>query len=335
VKRTLGQLAFAAGLGVTIWLVLRLGFASVVHALAAIGVGGILLLALAHAPTLVVLGAAWRAAARDAPGASLWTFVWGRMMRDAGGELLPFSQVGGFALGARAAALGGAPWVVAAASSLLDIFVEQAAKTPYTAASVALLMWLAPDSRLIPPALIIVALTAVVTGLLAVRRRWVRAKLETAAAALAQRLAQRRPGQLRAGGAPDPEETVAAAREALAPGARLVLSAALHLTGWVMGAAEAWLAFRLLDARLDFAQAMVVDGLYMTGRIFVFAVPAAAGVQEAAYVVLAGLFHVPASTAIAFSLVRRARDLVIGAPALLVWQLIEGGRLQRRRGART
>jgi glycosyltransferase 2 family protein len=325
-KRILGQLVFAAGLGVTIWLVLRLGLGPILHALAAIGVGGILLLALAHAPTLVVLGGAWRSLARDAPGASLWTFVWGRMMRDAGGELLPFSQVGGFALGARAAALGGAPWFTAAASSLLDVFVEQATKAPYTAASVALLMGLAPDSGLITPALIIVAFTAVATGLLAIRRRWVRAKLEAAAAALAQRW----PGRA----APDPEETAAAVRKALAPGGRIGLSAALHLTGWLMGAAEAWLAFRLLDARLDFAQAMVVDGLYMSGRIFVFAVPAAAGVQEAAYVVLAGLFHVPAPTALAFSLVRRARDLVIGAPALLVWQLIEGGRLERRRSAR-
>jgi putative membrane protein len=322
-QRLLGQLVFAAGLGATIWLVLRLGVGPIAHALAVIGVGGILLLALAHTPTLVVLGGAWRALARDAPGASLWTFVWGRTMRDAGGELLPFSQVGGFALGARAAALGGAPWVAAAVSSLLDVFVEQATKTAYTAASVALLLWLAPGSDLIAPTLVIMAFTAVVTGLLALRRRWVRAKLETAAAALAQRWPGWAPS--------DPEETAAAVRKALAPGGRIGLSAALHLTGWLMGAAEAWLAFRLLDARLDLAQAMIVDGLYVAVRLFVCAIPAAAGVQEAAYVVLAGLFHVPAPTAVAFSLVRRARDLVIGAPALLGWQLVEGGRLERVR----
>lgn len=325
-KRILGLLAFATGLGVTIWLVLRLGFGPIVHALGIIGVGGILLLALAHAPTLVVLGAAWRALARNAPRAHLWTFVWGRLMRDSGGELLPFSQIGGFALGARAATLGGAPWITAAASSLLDVFVEQAAKIPYTAASVALLIWLAPASGLIPPALIIVAFSTGVIGLLAVRRGWVRAKLQTAAAALAQRW----PGSA----APDPEETSAALRAALAPRGRVGLSLALHLIGWCMGAAEAWLAFRMLDARLDLAQAMVVDGLYMAVRIFIFTIPAAAGVQEAAYVVLAGLFHVPAPTAVAFSLVRRARDLALGAPALLVWQLIEGGRLGKGRAAR-
>lgn len=320
-KRILGQLAFAVGLAATAWLVLHLGLKAVVQALGVIGVRGILLLALAHAPTLVVLGAAWWALARDAPGAKLWTFVWGRLMRDAGGELLPFSQIGGFALGARAATLGGAPWIPAAASSLLDVFVEQAAKTPYTAASVGLLIWLAPGSGLITPALIIVALTVGVLGLLVARRAWVRSRLQTAAATLAQKW----PGA----SAPDPEATAEAVRRALAPRGRVGLSVALHLIGWCMGAAEAWLAFRLLDARLDLAQAMVVDGLFTSIRLFAFTIPAAAGVQEAAYVVLAGLFGVPAPTAIAFSLVRRARDLVIGAPALLVWQLLEGGRLPR------
>ena len=48
----------------------------------------------------------------------------------------------------RAVALGGVNGVVAAASSLLDVFVEQASKTPYALASAALLIWLAPGSGL-------------------------------------------------------------------------------------------------------------------------------------------------------------------------------------------
>jgi hypothetical protein len=34
--------------------------------------------------------------------------------------------------------------------------------------------------------------------------------------------------------------------------------------------------------------------------------------------------------ALALSLLKRARDLVIGVPALVVWQAIENGRLWRR-----
>ena len=39
--------------------------------------------------------------------------------------------------------------------------------------------------------------------------------------------------------------------------ARIALSAALHPAGWLMGATEARLTFRLVDARLDPAQARV------------------------------------------------------------------------------
>jgi hypothetical protein len=39
--------------------------------------------------------------------------------------------------------------------------------------------------------------------------------------------------------------------------------------------------------------------------------------------------------AIALSLLKRARDLVIGLPALGAWQLLEGGRLWRRLATRS
>lgn len=320
-RRFIGELAFAAGLGATIWLVLHLGWRPIGQALATIGAGGIVLLALAHAPTLLVLGLAWWALTRDgertgkSSGAGPLTFVWGRVMRDAGGELLPFSQLGGAAVGARAVAIGGASGIAAAASSLLDVFIEQAAKTPYSAAATALLLRLAPGSRLFAPALMVLMVTAGGIALLAFKREWVRTRLKEMASALAQRW----PGH----GGPDPATIEAEVGQALSPRGRVGLSFALHLVAWCMGAAEAWLALRLLGAPVDLAQALVIDGLFVAVRVFAFSIPAAAGVQEAAYIVLGGLFNVPAPTAVAYSLVRRGRDLVLGAPALLVWQIAE------------
>jgi hypothetical protein len=43
------------------------------------------------------------------------------------------------------------------------------------------------------------------------------------------------------------------------------------------------------------------------------------------------VFGIGAPTALAFSLVRRARDLMVGAPAVVAWQVME----RRRRGIRT
>jgi putative membrane protein len=321
-RRWLGELAFAAGLCATVWLVLHLGWRPIGQALADIGVDGVLILALAHGPTLVVLGMAWWTLAREAaPAAPPQAFVWGRLMRDAGGELLPFAQVGGFALGVRATALGGVSGVVAAVSGLLDVFVEQAAKIPYSVASLLLLMWLAPTSGLIAPGAVAAAVSCGLIGLAVLKRRWARDRLQAMAAALARRW----PGS----GAPDPAEVEASVARSFPPRRRLVQSAGLHLVGWGMGAAEAWLAFRLLGVHIGIAEAVVIDGLFTAIRVFAFTIPAAIGVQEAAYVVLAGLFGVPAPVAVAFSLVRRARDFVIGAPALIAWQIYE--RAGRRR----
>ena len=76
--------------------------------------------------------------------------------------------------------------------------------------------------------------------------------------------------------------------------------------------------------------ALVIDSLLYGLRSFAFMVPNALGVQEAGYVVLGGLFGLDMQTALALSLLRRARDLVLGVPALAAWQLAEGRRWRGR-----
>jgi uncharacterized membrane protein YbhN (UPF0104 family) len=243
-------------------------------------------------------------------------------MRDAGGELLPFSQIGGFALGARAVALTGVSGAQATVTSLLDVAVEQAAKTPYVLLSVALLLKLAPNSPLVGPALVVLALHLAMPAIVILRGGWARERLLKIAAGLDRRW----PGI----GAADGGGAEAAMAQALAPHARIALSLLMHTLAWTMGAGEAWIALRLLGTSVSFAEAVVIDGLFVAFRMFAFAIPAAVGVQEGAYVVLCALFGISAPTALAFSLVRRARDLVVGAPAVLAWQMLE----RRRRSAR-
>ena len=61
--------------------------------------------------------------------------------------------------------------------------------------------------------------------------------------------------------------------------------------------------------------------------------PGALGVQEAGYALLMPLFGLPAEMGLAVSLLKRARDIVIGVPVLLAWQ--GTGRPPRARGAGT
>jgi len=60
-------------------------------------------------------------------------------------------------------------------------------------------------------------------------------------------------------------------------------------------------------------------------------VPAALGVQEAGYAALVPLFGLPPETGVAVSVLRRARDIAVGIPVLLAWQLIEARRMARGR----
>jgi putative membrane protein len=320
-RRLLGELAFAAGLAATVWLVLHLGLRPVAQALATLGVGGMLLVILAHLPTLVALGLSWWVLAADVDGSHPARFVWGRLLRDAGGDLLPFTQLGGYVLGARALVLTGLSGVDTAVSSLLDLFVEQAAKIPYMLAGVLLLLWLAPSGRVADLAFAIVALSVGAAAAVIVRWRWVRARLSKMAA----RMDRLWPDL----GAADRRTAEAALEAALAQPGRLGRGFCLHLIAWLLGAAEVWLTLYLLGAPISYGAAVAIDGVFAAIRGFAFAVPSAIGVQEGAFVVLGGLFGVDAPTALAVSLVRRARDLVIGGPAVVAWQILE-----RRRRAR-
>ncbi|MGH7086579.1 MAG: lysylphosphatidylglycerol synthase domain-containing protein, partial [Acetobacteraceae bacterium] len=110
--------------------------------------------------------------------------------------------------------------------------------------------------------------------------------------------------------------------------ARVAMASLLHLGAWVANGVGSWLIMRLIGTDIGLAAALAIEGLLQAALTVAFAVPGFAGVQELAYVGLGGIFGLPADAAIAVSLVRRARDLAVGVPILLVWQLTEARRLE-------
>ena len=47
-------------------------------------------------------------------------------------------------------------------------------------------------------------------------------------------------------------------------------------------------------------------------------------------ILVGGLFGIPPDATIALSMVKRARELLVGASGIIAWQLSEGKRLLRR-----
>jgi putative membrane protein len=105
---------------------------------------------------------------------------------------------------------------------------------------------------------------------------------------------------------------------------------ALHLACWIVSAVEVWIALRFAGAPLGFATVLVIESQVYAIRTVAFAIPNDVGVQEGAYILIGAAFGLTPEMALAISLLKRARDLVIGLPALGIWQAVEGGRLWRR-----
>ena len=99
-----------------------------------------------------------------------------------------------------------------------------------------------------------------------------------------------------------------------------------RLAGWFAGAAEIWLCLWFLGVPARWTDAVILESLSQAGRSAAFTVPGAIGVQEAGIIALGLVLGLDPSTALALGLIRRARDLALGLPALAVWSAIEARR---------
>jgi len=195
----------------------------------------------------------------------------------------------------------------------VDLVMELWAKLPYFLTGLVVLLAIAPSWRLSRSLPLALALTALVVAIPILFRRRLRQALESSAVAI-----QRRWPSLDAR-----DETKLFFDRIFAQRQRLFAAFAIHLGCWFLGAIEAWVIFALMGVPVSAVQALVIDSLVMGLRTFGFLVPAAAGVQEASYVLVCALFGLSPAMAVAVSLIRRARDLLIGVPILATWQYLE------------
>ncbi len=95
----------------------------------------------------------------------------------------------------------------------------------------------------------------------------------------------------------------------------------LNLAGWVVGTGEVYLILALIHHPVSWTDALILESLGQAIRGAAFAVPGALGVQEGGYLLLAPLAGLPPDAALALSLAKRARELLLGLPGLLYLHL--------------
>jgi putative membrane protein len=309
----LAVLGLTGGTGLAAWF----GFAPIGKAILSVGGGGFSLFCAWQMATMAILGVGWWIVAPES-SRRLPPLIWGRMVRDSAGCCLPFSQVGGFLLGARAASLQGLAWGVVTISMVVDLTAEFISELIFAAAGLlVLLRHMADGTRTLPLA----AATAGALGL-----GYAVFRLHGKVLPVLVRFGERVLGDWARGGL-----TGASAGDLAAlysQSGRLVAAILVHLLGWVAKGVGNWLAFRLLGADLSLIDALAIEGLLHALLIPAFVIPGYAGVQEAGYAGLGALFGLSPEISIGVSLLRRARDIALGIPILLAWQLWEVKRLR-------
>jgi glycosyltransferase 2 family protein len=91
---------------------------------------------------------------------------------------------------------------------------------------------------------------------------------------------------------------------------RFLLSTGFHLGGWLLGGLEAYLVLVVLGIQVSVATALVIEAFGSAVRFATFLVPASVGALEAANAAAFEGLGLTASAGLAFSLVRRGRQVV-------------------------
>ncbi|MFN0042225.1 MAG: lysylphosphatidylglycerol synthase domain-containing protein [Alphaproteobacteria bacterium] len=246
-----------------------------------------------------------------------------RWVCEAVNNLLPVAQLGGEFARARLAARGAISLSAAGAAGTADVTLGALTQVPFALVGLAGLAVVSTSEQGYVLWTLGVGLGALTVLVLA----FVRFQ-QAGPGQIAMELFRRfRPGAARTADPAALDREIGALYARRGP---LALAAFWRLAAWFAGAGEIWLALHFLGSPISVPEAIVLESVLQLVRSVAFLVPAALGVQEGALVLLASAFGFSPEIGLAVSLLRRGRDVVLGVPGLVFWQMAEGVRLRAR-----
>jgi len=295
----------------------------------ATGEWGILGVVVYHLVPLFLDAVAWWVLFPRSDRLPLRQLFWMRWIGESISALVPSAAVGGDIVRARLAAIRGASLPVAAGTVLVDITLGIFVQAGFTLLGLVLLVIATGKNSFVGPTLIgiVIALFAF-AGFYFVQRLGIFRFL----ARIISRFAGSSDWQSLVQGGDTLDRTV---RSLYARRRAVFACCAYTMASLIAGSGEIWLALWFLDLPDSFLNALILQSMVLTIRSAAFAVPAGLGVQEGGYLVVGSLLGISGDGAFALSLVWRAREIGLGIPALIVWQVIEARRLLRTRAATT
>jgi putative membrane protein len=256
---------------------------------------------------------------------SLWQLFWMRWIGESVSTLVPSAAVGGDIVRARLAAINGARLPVAAGTVLVDLTLGVFTQAAFTVLGVVLLVDVTGQRNFVRPTLVGTLVGIVgVAGFYFVQRLGMFRFL----AKIIARLANSPEWQSLVQSGETLDRTI---RTLYARRRAVVMCCVWTIISLVAGSGEIWIALHALDLHATFVNALILQSMVLTIRSAAFAVPGGLGVQEGGYLVVGNLLGIPGDAAFALSLIARVRELALGIPGLIFWQLIEARRLWRAR----
>jgi putative membrane protein len=246
-----------------------------------------------------------------------------RIVREGANTLLPLAQIGGDVIAARLLTFWHIPGPLAAATVIVDVLAQAGTQFLFALVGLALLIAHGVGGNFVYDiAWALGAAALALTGFYVAQRHGG----EKLVNALLKRLARGREWQING----TFEAVFHRLHEVYGRRRALALTVICHLGVWFIGALEVWVGLNAMGYHPTYAEAVAIESLAQAARGAAFVVPGAVGVQEGGLVVLCALFGIPAHSALALSLIKRAADIMVGVPGLVAWHALETRRFNRR-----
>jgi putative membrane protein len=325
--RTAACIAFVLGLAGAIALIAWHGFETVSRAMEALG-AGVLLLPLIYAPHYFGAAASWSLnfpIGRRPAFPKILQAIWIGIAVE---TLMPLGGLAAEAVKARLLIRAGTKAADAASLAVVDMSVQVVVLIFWALLGFSALMITGPGETLFWPIALGAVFLALASGTLLYAQY---VGLFGKVAQLGGRMLRSDRWRSLAENAHHFDQTL---RTIYARPWRVLAACAIRCATRGLMAVEIWVAAWLMANPITPSDAVMFIGIISTLRAAAFVLPGGWGLQEGAYILLGRMIGLEADIALALSLASRARELMTGVPALLLWQTIEGRSLRRLLGRR-
>ncbi|QHI95423.1 HpnL family protein [Aristophania vespae] len=323
VKKTLPYLLTFAGILLFTFLSAKAGIDPVYVALKKVGLLGFFALVIIQLIINFGLGVSWKA---STPKIALSRLTMARFVRDAASTCLPFSQLGGMLAGLKATVCehpanpkNRVSWAEAIASNIIDITSETLGQIVFIILAILCLIGHQDAGKFIIPLIAgILILTIGISSFI-----WSQHKSGNILAKIGYFLSRHIAASWHESFKNKSDSFQNALDDLWKHPKNIAYGAFIHLIFWLGSAVITWVGLHFLGANISIFNAIAIEGVVCGMMTVGFLVPAALGVQEGAYIALGLVFGVSTDISFSLSLLRRGRDIVIGVPVLLLWQIAE------------